>query len=84
MNGAYFYRALDALAARAMPPIIVALALAPPATAPTGLCKAGYFALRFGRSFQRIRDANLVFGIGWRPAWIVLTIVVSADAARRR
>jgi sulfoxide reductase heme-binding subunit YedZ len=65
----YGYRALDV----PMRPL-AALALALAAGALTGIGEAAYFALRFGRNFERIFDANFAFGIGWRPAWIVLLI----------
>lgn len=70
----YAYRALNALAGRAIPPLPLAGVLAAGATALTALGEAAYFALRFGVKFQRIVDANLAFGIGWRPAWIVLLV----------
>lgn len=49
---------------------LAALSLAVALT--TALLEAWAIALKVGAPFERVLAANLSFGAGWRPAWIVL------------
>ncbi|MCW5770639.1 MAG: sulfoxide reductase heme-binding subunit YedZ [Rhodospirillaceae bacterium] len=77
----YGYRALEALRERPPLPLFWTMALSLVAGAATALGEAAYYHLRFNAPFGRVFDANFVWGLGWRPSWVVLAICLGAAAA---